>query len=101
VVGGGLRVGLGAVLSPSALKLVVYSMTPVWVAGVFSPIPSLGILILVGVIYSLCLVWVGAPTMMKTPSDRAAPYTAVMAVCGIVIYFVVLLVVAKVLGVAG
>ena len=94
------RPSAGRKSQPSALKLVVYSMTPVWVAGVFSLIPSLGILILVGVIYSLYLVWVGAPAMMKTPSDRAAPYTAVMAVCGIVIYFIVLLVVAKILGVA-
>jgi hypothetical protein len=40
---------------PDALKLAVYAMTPVWLAGVFSLIPSLRMLGILG-LYSLYLV---------------------------------------------
>jgi hypothetical protein len=72
----------------SSLKLAVYSMTPVWLVGVFSLIPGLSILGILG-LYGLYLFWLGAPTLMKTPEDKSIAYTAAVVVCGIVISVVV------------
>lgn len=82
-----------------ALKLVAYSMTPVWVAGVFQLIPTLGrFLGLVAGLYSIYLFYLGLPILMKTPSDRVIPYMAVAAVVAIVLYLVVGMVVGMVMG---
>jgi hypothetical protein len=74
---------------PNALKLVVYSMTPAWVAGVFSLIPHLAILVLLGWLYGLYLLWLGVPALMKAPDEKSVPYTAAVAVCVIVVFVVV------------
>ena len=73
---------------PNALKLVVYSMTPAWVAGVFSLIPSLAILVLLGWLYGLYLLWLGVPVLMKAPDEKSVPYTAAVAVCAIIVAIV-------------
>jgi hypothetical protein len=73
---------------PNALKLVVYSMTPVWVAGVLSLIPRLALLELLAALYGLYLFWLGVPTLMKAPDERSVPYTAVVVVCAIVVSIV-------------
>jgi hypothetical protein len=51
---------------PNALKLAVYSMTPAWLAGVFSLIPGLRPLSILG-LYGLYLLRVGLPPLMKVP----------------------------------
>jgi Yip1 domain len=43
---------------PNALKLAVYSMTPAWLAGIFSLIPGFRVLGILG-LYGLYLLWVG------------------------------------------
>ena len=73
---------------PSALKLAVYSMTPVWLVGVFLLIPSLAILGILG-LYGLYLFWLGAPALMKTPNDKSIAYTAAVVVCGIAITVII------------
>jgi hypothetical protein len=80
---------------PSALKLAVYSMTPVWLVGVFSLIPGLSILAILG-LYGLYLFWLGAPTLMKTPEDKSIAYTAAVVVCGIVVSVIVGAIVAAI-----
>jgi Yip1 domain len=72
----------------SSLKLAVYSMTPVWLVGVFSLIPALGILGILG-LYGLYLFWLGVPTLMKAPEDKSIAYTAAVVVCGIVLSLIV------------
>ncbi len=72
----------------AALKLAVYSMTPVWLVGVFSLIPGLRILGILG-LYSLYLFWLGVPVLMKAPDEKSVPYTAAVVVCGIVIFVVI------------
>ncbi len=71
----------------NALKLAVYSMTPVWLVGVFLLVPALGILGILG-LYSLYLFWLGAPGLMKVPADKSVVYTAAVVVCGIIISFI-------------
>jgi Yip1 domain len=72
---------------PNALKLATYAMTPVWLAA-FSLIPGLKVLGLFG-LYGIYLFWLGVPVLMKTSNMKAVPYTAAVAVCGIVISLLV------------
>jgi hypothetical protein len=66
-----------------ALKVVVYSMTPGWVAGVLSIIPALGILGLVAMGYGVYILYLGLLNVMKSPQDKAVVYTVVVVACGI------------------
>ena len=73
----------------SAMKLVVYSATPVWLAGVFALIPGLGFVRLIALLYSVYVFWLGLPVLMKPPPDRVGPYTAAAVVSGVVLAIVV------------
>jgi hypothetical protein len=67
----------------SALKLSVYSHTPLWLAGVFLLIPGLNFLLILGV-YGLYLLWVGLPVLMQVPNDRAFPYAIFATACALI-----------------
>jgi hypothetical protein len=72
-----------------ALKLIAYSSTALWVAGIFSILPALGgLLRLLGLIYSLYLLFTGIPFMMKTPAEKAGGYAAVVIIAWILLYIV-------------
>jgi len=71
--------------SLSAMKLVAYSSTAAMVGGIFSLIPILGILMLVMAFYSLYLLYLGVPVLMKVPHEKALRYTAVLVVCAMVV----------------
>ena len=73
----------------NAFKLVAYGATAGFVGGIFSLIPSLGVLGLLAALYSIYLVYTGIPVLMKCPQDKAVAYTAVVVVCGIVAGLVV------------
>ena len=68
----------------SALKLVAYGSTAGFLGGVFSLIPSLGILGILTALYSIYLIYTGIPVLMKSPPEKAGAYTAVVIVCGFV-----------------
>jgi hypothetical protein len=72
-----------------ALKVAAFSPTAAWLAGVFSIIPSLGIIGALLSLYSLYLLYVGLPTLMKPPADKAVPYLAVVIIATIVIFVVI------------
>lgn len=74
-----------------AFKVAAYASTASWVAGVFSLVPALGVLGLLGALYSLFLLFKGLPRVMKTPEDRAAPYTAVVVIVAIVVGVIIAL----------
>ena len=80
-----------------ALKLVAYSYTASWLAGIFAIIPVLAPLSIVG-LYSIYLFYVGLPVMMKTPESKVVPYMVVCALLIIGISIVVGLVAASVAG---
>ncbi|NNG26523.1 MAG: DUF1282 family protein [Ignavibacteriaceae bacterium] len=72
-----------------ALQLVAYSMTPVWVAGIFNIIPTIGWLgSLIG-LYGLYLLYLGIVPMMKTPEDKKVGYLIVSIIILLVVYFVI------------
>jgi hypothetical protein len=62
----------------NALKLAVYSFTPVWLAGVFLVLPGLRFLALTG-FYGTYLLAMGLPRLMKTPAPRSQTYVVVIA----------------------
>lgn len=68
----------------NALKLIAYSSTPGMVGGVFSLVPSLSTLGLLASLYSLYLLFVGVPVMMKAPQEKALSYTCILLVGGLV-----------------
>ena len=67
-----------------ALKVAAFTPTPAWLAGIFSIIPSLWIIgVLLG-LYSLYLLYVGLPILMKTPEEKSVPYIVVVILAAIV-----------------
>jgi hypothetical protein len=71
-----------------ALKVAAYSYTASWVAGIFMLIPALSFLAILGV-YSLYLLYLGLPILMKAPKEKALAYTAVVILCGIVLFMLI------------
>jgi hypothetical protein len=71
-----------------ALKVSAYSSTAAWLAGIFALIPGLRLLGILG-LYSLFLLYLGLPILMKSPKEKAVGYTAVVIICAIVLFWVV------------
>jgi len=83
-----------------ALKLVVYSATAGFLAGIAQLLPGLGILGLLG-LYSFYLFYTGATPLMKVPEAKALSFTAVCVVGAIVVGLVVGAVSRPVMGLFG
>lgn len=79
-----------------ALKVAAYASTASWVAGIFLLIPSLAILAALGGLYTLFLLFLGLPVVMKAPQDKAIGYTVVVIIVAIVLYVVIGLAVRQV-----
>lgn len=71
-----------------ALKVSAFAPTAAWIAGIFSIIPVLSILGILG-LYSLYLLYTGLPLLMRTPADKAVPYTVVVIIVAIVLFLIV------------
>ena len=72
-----------------SLKLVAYSYTAAWIAGIFLLIPVLGgVIALLAAIYTLYTFYVGVPVLKKCPQDKAVGYTVVVVICGILLGWV-------------
>ena len=84
-----------------AFKVAAYAPTASWVAGIFAIFPPLAIVALLGGLYSLFLLFKGLPKLMKTPEDKALPYTAVVVVVAIVISLVIGMITSSVLTMSG
>jgi hypothetical protein len=68
-----------------ALKVAAFFPTASWLAGVFYVIPALGVLAILGGIYSLWLLYLGLPLLMNVPDEKAVPYTIVVVIVTIVL----------------
>jgi hypothetical protein len=71
-----------------ALKVAAYSSTASWVAGIFALIPGLRVLTALG-LYSLYLLYLGLPILMKAPREKAMAYTAVVVLAAIVLFMII------------
>ncbi len=81
-----------------ALKVAVYSYTPAWLAGVLNISLLLAMLGILAALYGLYLLYLGLPRLMKSPQDKALPYTVVVLICAIVISIVLAAATAMVAG---
>ncbi|WP_411287521.1 Yip1 family protein [Phenylobacterium sp.] len=73
-----------------AFKLAAYSGAGLWVAGLFKLYPELGWLAAVlGALYSLYLLFLGLPRLMKTAQERALPYFALLLVAAVILAMIV------------
>ncbi len=68
----------------SAMKLVVYSMTPVWLTSIFSIVPKLAGLSILG-LYAAFLVYVGTPVILETPPEKRTALAAAVIALGVFI----------------
>jgi hypothetical protein len=82
---------------PNAMKVASYFPTPFWLAGIFSILPRLAFLSILG-LYGFYLLWIGLPALMKSPEQRALGYTAAVIVCAIVITIVLALLLGVMFG---
>jgi len=73
--------------SIQAMKGVVFSYTPMWIAGIFAIIPILGWLAILG-LYGFYLLYLGLPKLMNVPQERALGYVVVVIVVAIIVYFI-------------
>jgi hypothetical protein len=84
----------------SALKLTVYSYTPVWLAGIFLLVPGLSFLAILG-LYGLYLMWLGLPPLMRSPLDKSGLYAAAVVLCALLLAIAVAAIQALMLGFLG
>jgi len=71
--------------SIQALKVAVYGSTAAILGGIFSLLPALAMLGFVAALYSIYLVYLGLPVLMRSNPDKSIAYTAVVIVAGIVV----------------
>lgn len=84
----------------NAMKLAVYSMTPMWIGGVFYIIPFLGFLALLASLYGLYILYLGFDNpLMDTPKDKVVGYLLVSIVVIVVLSMVVFLVLGAIFAV--
>ncbi len=75
-----------------AMKVAAFFPTAWWLAGVFALVPMLAPLRLLG-LFSLFVLWLGLPRLMRAPEDKALLYTLSVVVCAIVLAMLVSIVV--------
>jgi hypothetical protein len=79
----------GGTKSPiQALKVATYSSTAAWVSGIFAIMPGLRMLSLLG-LYSIYLLYLGLPVLMKATKDRAVAYTVLVVVVEFVLMMMI------------
>jgi hypothetical protein len=73
-----------------ALKLTAYALTASWVTGIFTILPVVGwLLSLLGGLYSLYLVQIGAPQLMRMPERAAVGFGILLVALAVVITFAI------------
>lgn len=70
-----------------AFKIAAYAPTALWLSLVFLLIPALSALTVVG-LYSLYLLFVGLPKLLKPPAEKAGGYTLAAIGAAAVLYIV-------------
>ena len=80
----------------AAVKIAVFSYTPVWVAGILGIIPAISVLMLLASLYSLYLLYLGLQKIKEPANDKLIPYFVVSIVALIVIYWLVGFIVSRI-----
>ena len=80
-----------------AFKLAIYAWTAAWIVGIFALIPPASPLEIIG-IYSLYLLYLGVPKLMKAPEDKALIYSIIAVVVAVVVWVGIMVVSTAVMG---
>ncbi len=80
----------------NALKLSVYSYTPIWLLGIVLLVPGLRFLTLLG-LYALRLLWTGLPPLMGPPRNKVLYYSIAITVVAFVIVFALAIIQAAIM----
>ncbi len=83
----------------NALRVSAYFPTPFWLAGIFSMLPGLSFLGILG-LYGFYLLWLGLPVLMQSPQDKAAGYAVAVAVCAAVVALAIAVILGGLFGVS-
>lgn len=77
--------------SGRSIQLVSYSMTPYWILGILYILPSLAFLkslaMIAGGIYSIYLMYMGMPVLLKTPAGKTPAFLVLLIVIQFAIMF--------------
>ncbi len=77
--------GAAQVRWASAFTLLVYAATSIWAASLAQVLPVVGILVmLVGSVYSVYLLWLGAPLLLDLPLGQRVPFLVGMVLASVV-----------------
>jgi hypothetical protein len=68
-----------------SLKLVAYSSTASWLAGIFHLVNLGSVVMLIATIYTVYTFYLGLPVMKKCPQDKTVVYTIVTVLCAILV----------------
>lgn len=66
------------------LKLAVFGGTPMMLAGVFNVLPALSIVGLLVALYSLYVMYLGLPVLMKNPKEKTIVYMVILIIASII-----------------
>ena len=75
-----------------AFKLAAFFPTAGWVGSTFLVLPALWFLALIGWLYSLYLLYVGLPKLMKPAAEKSMTYVGAVIGCSVVIGILVSLI---------
>lgn len=73
----------------NATKVVVFSWTPYWVAGILYIIPYLSILVLLASFYGIYLFYLGIPILMDTPKEKTLGYVIIVIISSAIVFFLI------------
>ena len=79
-----------------SVQLVAYSYTPAWIGGLLAIYPPIALIGALAGLYGLYLMYIGMPKLKKTPADKQVGYFVVSLVTLIVVYFVIGLIMSKI-----
>lgn len=72
-----------------SLKVVIFSWTPVWIAGILYIIPSIAVIVWIASLYALFLLYTGMKSLKEPPQDKLMGYFIVTLVINVVVLFLV------------
>ena len=72
-----------------AFKVAAFYPTAVWVAGVLTIIPMLGLIVLLAGIYALYTLYLGLPQLMRVPQDKTPGYFIVTLIVAIIVFVII------------
>jgi hypothetical protein len=79
-----------------SVQLVAYSYTPAWIGGLLAIYPPIALIGAIAGLYGLYLLYIGMPKLKKTPADKHAGYFVVSLITLIVVYFIIGLIMSKI-----